>query len=217
VNGPSRLLRPRCARYMIVAPMQTLPAPGTRGLDHETTLAARIRAGDEEAFETVFRSHAVRLADFACAFLGSRDDAEDVVQAIFTRLWLTRDRLDPRAPLAAHLMLATRNEVRDRIKHNRVVARWQAEVRQHASDFGPAATPGCDDEFDARDTAAAICASVAGLPPQRRAACTLRWVHGLSYSEIATKLHIAPRTVERHLALAYKALRTHLPMIRPQR
>ena len=70
---------------------------------------------------------------------------------------------------------------------------------------------------NARDTAAAICASVAALPPQRRAVCTLRWVHGLSYSEIATKLHIAPRTVERHLALAYKALRTHLPMIRPPR
>src|SRR5579872_6244917 len=113
--------------------MQTLSAPGTRRLDHETALAARIRAGDEEAFETVFRSNAVRLADFACAFLGSRDDAEDVVQAIFTRLWLTRRRLDPRAPLAAYLMLATRNEVRDRIKHNRVVARWQADVRQHAS------------------------------------------------------------------------------------
>ena len=128
--------------------MQTLSAPGTRGLDHEIVLAARIRAGDEEAFETVFRSHAMRLVDFACAFLGSRDDAEDVVQAIFTRLWLTRARLDPRAPLAAHLMLATRNEVRDRIKHNRVVARWQAGVLQHASAFGSAVTPGCDDEFE---------------------------------------------------------------------
>jgi RNA polymerase sigma-70 factor, ECF subfamily len=170
----------------------------------DAALVDRVRAGDEAAFETMFRQHAGRLLDFAYGYTGAKDDAEDVVQAVFAKLWLARERWELRGPLGAYLMLAVRNEVRDRAKHDGVVARHATRGRQ-------AQAPSGDEEFEANETGAAIQVAIHALAPQRRAVCILRWAHGLSYAEIARALNLAPKTVERHLALAYKELRTKIP------
>ncbi len=52
--------------------------------------AERIRAGDEAAFEAMFRAHYDGLCRYVAAYLGSRDSAEDVVQGVFARIWEDR-------------------------------------------------------------------------------------------------------------------------------
>src|SRR2546426_11153144 len=47
----------------------------------------RIRAGDEAAFEAMFRTHYDGLCRYVAGYLGSRDAAEDVVQGVFARIW----------------------------------------------------------------------------------------------------------------------------------
>jgi RNA polymerase sigma-70 factor (ECF subfamily) len=175
---------------------------GTEATD-EVALVERVRAGDEGAFEELFRQHAGRLLDFAFGYTGSKDDAEDIVQTVFTKLWMARERWELRGPLSAYLMLAVRNAVRDRSKHDRVVERHKPSVQHDA--------PAGDAVLDAKETAAAIHIALRALAPQRRAVCTLRWAYGLSYAEIAAKLNLAPKTVERHITLAYKELRNRIP------
>src|SRR5436309_2918717 len=51
---------------------------------------ARIRAGDEAAFEAMFRAYYDQLCRYVAAYLGSRDAAEDAVQGVFARLWEDR-------------------------------------------------------------------------------------------------------------------------------
>src|SRR2546422_7528779 len=51
---------------------------------------ARIRTGDEAAFEAMFRTHYDRLCRYVATYLGSRDTAEDVVQGVFARIWEDR-------------------------------------------------------------------------------------------------------------------------------
>src|SRR3989441_13112249 len=53
-------------------------------------LPQRIRAGDEAAFEAMFRTHYDGLCRYVSAYLGSRDTAEDVVQGVFARIWEDR-------------------------------------------------------------------------------------------------------------------------------
>src|SRR6266496_6273697 len=55
-------------------------------------LVARIRAGDEAAFEAMFRTYYDPLCRYVSACLGSRDAAEDAVQGVFVRIWEDRAR-----------------------------------------------------------------------------------------------------------------------------
>lgn len=172
---------------------------------------ARVRDGDEAAFESILREHAASLLTSAYGYTRSQDDAEDAVQSVFAKLWMARERLEVRGSLAAYLALAVRNEVRDRAKHRRVVERRRMAVAQTTTlEDRPAASQPLE-ELVAAETRAAIQVALAGLAPQRRAVCTLRWAYGLSYAEIAARLNLAPKTVERHLSLAYKQLRRLIP------
>ena len=198
-----------------------MPVFRPRRFSHESAptddaeLVARVQAGDEQAFEAMFREHAGALLDFAYRCTGSADDAEDIVQAVFAKLWMAREHWAPRGPVVAYLMLATRNEHRDRVRHARVVEGHKAAVRHVTAQEGPPNAVGPDAELEAAETAAAIQAALRALASQRRAVCMLRWAHGLSYAEIAAKLDLAPKTVERHLTLAYKELREHIPHLPP--
>ena len=172
------------------------------------------RSGDAAAFEAIFRQYARGLLDFAYHCTGSADDADDAVQAVFARLWMSRERWEIRGSLSAYLMLATRNMVRDRIKHERVVERRRTTARRGPESAGAVAVSS-DEEFDAAETAVAIRLAIEALAPQRRAVCTLRWGYGLTYAEIAAKLNLAEKTVSRHLGLAYKELRQRIPHLPP--
>src|SRR5881394_3449437 len=55
-------------------------------------LVARIRAGDEAAFEAMFRAYYDPLCRHVAPYLGSRDAAEDAVQGLFVRIWEDRAR-----------------------------------------------------------------------------------------------------------------------------
>ena len=120
-------------------------------------------------------------------------------------------------PVLPILMLATRNEHRDRVRHARIVEGHQTALRHMTAQGGPPNAIGADAELETAETAAAIQAALSALAPQRRAVCTLRWVRGLSYAEIAATLSLAPKTVERHLTLAYKELRERIPHLPPLR
>src|SRR5215469_12518259 len=117
---------------------------------------ARIRAGDSQAFEALFRQYAAELADYVYRHLGSKDDAEDVVQVLFTNLWLARERWTLRGPLVSYLYLAARNLMANRRRHERIVADWRARVVRVRRVAGDAAHPAVDDEYQAAETAAAI-------------------------------------------------------------
>src|SRR3989442_8342787 len=64
------------------------------GVPHVSTQdwVARIRAGDEAAFEAMFRTYYDRLCRYVAPYLGSRDAAEDAVQGVFVRIWEDRAR-----------------------------------------------------------------------------------------------------------------------------
>src|SRR5688572_27325064 len=67
----------------------TAPTPPSVGAD--AALLARLRAGDELAFDTLMLDHAAALVAFGVTLLGTRDAAEDVVQDLFLWLWDRRE------------------------------------------------------------------------------------------------------------------------------
>src|SRR5438067_1913189 len=94
--------------------------------------AARIRRGDEDAFAELFLEHYTSLCEFVNSYTRAPDVAEEVVQAVFLRVWQARDSWDPKRGPRAYLFAACRNHALDLLRHEQIVTR-SAET---ATDLG---------------------------------------------------------------------------------
>ena len=82
---------------------------------------ARVRLGEESAFESLFEAYYASLCDFVQSFLHSAESAEEVVQTVFLRIWEQRATWEPTTGVRAYLFAACRNQALGILKHERVV------------------------------------------------------------------------------------------------
>jgi RNA polymerase sigma-70 factor (ECF subfamily) len=167
----------------------------------ERALVARVRAGDYRAFGALFEQYYGPLVAFAERMTGAPDLAEDIVQAVFVRVWERRGEWDLRSRLAVYLRGAVRNEVLKDLRHSSVRERLAPHVEGPVSHHGPA------EAVRAAEIDAAVARGIGRLPKRCRAVYALRWYDQLTYSEIAQILGISIKTVEAHVAVAIKTLR----------
>lgn len=168
---------------------------------------ARIRGGDEAAFERMFRAYYEPLCRYVVGYLGSRDAAEDVVQGVFARIWDDRAHWAVR-DLQHYLYAAV---CRGAVSHYR-----RAAVRRRAAPLltleatGHTRTPPADAEFEAEELRRRVERAIAALPPRTRAAFVLSRGQDLSYAEVASRMAISPKTVGVHIGRALHILRRAL-------
>jgi RNA polymerase sigma-70 factor (ECF subfamily) len=181
----------------------------------EHALIARMRAGDESAFETIFRAYYQPLYAFLRTYIDSQAIAEELVQDLFLWLWARRAQLDIRGELRSYLYSAARNRALGHIRHRGVVERSAVAGAGSAQAAGLGAGPrGPEESLLSHETTAAIARAVARLPRRRREAYTLRWQHELTVPEISRVMEVSTKCVERQLTLATKALRAELATLR---
>jgi RNA polymerase sigma factor, sigma-70 family/RNA polymerase sigma-70 factor, Bacteroides expansion family 1 len=175
-------------------------------------IVARIRNGDEEAFESMFLQHYNRLCIIATRMMHSEAAAEELVQDVLLRVWEQRQQWDLTSTISGYLAAAVRNHALNRLYREKNERRWRERAKQHSSDVIPLhsqpSTP--DDELAVAELLDAMTRAVAELPPRCRQAFLLRRHRELSYAEIARIMQITPKTVEIHIGLALKTLRRRL-------
>ena len=177
--------------------------------DARSDLAARLRAGDADAFEELFLDHYVSLCHFVDSYVRAPDVAEEIVQAVFLRVWEHRHSWDPRGNPRAYLFASCRNQALDVLRHERIVARSIAEGDDLG--IGRWSKPRlADAELEAAELADKLRAVVAELPERRRLVVILRWQHQLTNPEIARILGISVKGVEMQFSRALADLRRHL-------
>lgn len=190
-----------------------LAASSDRAADdlRDRALAEAIRAGDEIAFEALFRLYSKRLYLFAERLVGTPEVAEDLVADMFVRIWERRAEWELRGSMKSYLYTATRNRALTHLDQQRVWDRAHREAMWEGRPPGIGRPPpAADVELHARELAEAIEAGIERLPERTREAFILHRQHGLSYSEVAQTMGIAPRTVEVLIRRALKALRAQL-------
>jgi RNA polymerase sigma-70 factor (ECF subfamily) len=172
---------------------------------NERELLERIRHGDEDAFDALFRTHYGSLVGMAEGMLRSRAIAEEVVQDVMLELWRRRQSLQIEESLRAYLFRATRNRALNHLRHGRVER--MGEPHAVGAIAAPATAPAAlvEEEIDI-----ALREAVAVLPDRCREVFELSRVHGLRYSEIAGTLGISVKTVEAQMGKALRTLRERL-------
>ena len=171
--------------------------------DHE--LLAKVKAGEEGAFDEVFRLWYATLVRVAAALLQDHDAAEEVAQDVMHELWRRRDALDSAISLRAYLLRSIRNRSLNHLRHLRV--RRESETEIEALYDPPLRA---DQPIIARELADAVQIAFDELPPRCREIFELSRIHGLKYAEIAESLGISQKTVEAQMGKALRVMRERL-------
>ena len=172
----------------------------------EIHLLERIRAGDSDAFDAVFRANYAALVGSAERILGRRDIAEEIVQDVMLELWRRRETLAVEDSLRGYLFRATRNRSLNHLRHGAIEKRAEPELAANRAESGSSAHAALVEE----EIEVAVKRAVADLPARCREVFELSRMHGLRYSEIATTLGISVKTVEAQMGKALRILRERL-------
>ena len=171
----------------------------------EAPLLARLRAGDESAFDVVFRTYYGSLVGFAESLLHSREAAEDLAQDVMLELWRRREQLVLTDSLRSYLLRAVRNRAFNELRRVKTAKRKEPLVRDDEATPALGALRLEDEELDA-----AIAGAVDALPAPLRETFVMSRREGLKYQEIATRLGVSVKTVEARMGKALKELRDRL-------
>jgi RNA polymerase sigma-70 factor (ECF subfamily) len=164
----------------------------------ETVLIRSAASGNTSAFAELVRLYRFRVLRTAAGILGSSDEAEDVAQQVFIKLWQHLGDYDPTGSFASWIYRITVNLAIDALRR-----------RKHEtllSDDQPAGQVDAEGQVLARGQRDAVRRAIAKLPDKTRAALVLREYEQLSYKEIAEALKIPLGTVMSRLNYARRTL-----------
>lgn len=190
----------------------------------DEALLARARSGDERAFAAIVARHEGRVAATAIGMLGPGDEAEEVGQETFIRLYRSLDRFRGDASLATYLTRIAMNLSLTALRRRRS---WLARFVPAAAGpappepTGPRTGPRIEAMSDAgggdaleslvrEERRERVRAALEELKPEHRAVVVLRWIEGLSTRETADALGVPEGTVMSRLYRAMDRLETAL-------
>lgn len=175
-------------------------------LSREKQIALKVIEGNHDAFAQLYDLYAERIYYFALRFMISKEDAENVTQEVFVKLWETRDRIDVNLSLSSYLFTIARNTIFN-IHRKRVN---EIAYLEHLSTYLESNHVRLENEIIFRDIQEQLERIINDLPPQRKKVFDLSRKQGLSHKEIAEQLNISEKTIETHIRLALKTLREGL-------
>ncbi|MBL7828859.1 MAG: RNA polymerase sigma-70 factor [Saprospiraceae bacterium] len=168
------------------------------------TSSEAVQLNDEKSFDAVFRTWYTPLVRYALSFTeGDQDEAEELVQNAFAKLWTQRQQLEFHHSVKAYLYRMVHNQALNRIRSQRIQQRFaQHHARQMAQEYE---SPKENPELMGR-----IRQVLNSLPEQCRHVFELSRFEELKYREIADQLGISIKTVESHMGKALRIMRNEL-------
>ena len=186
----------------------------------EAALIARCNTGDEAACADLVSIHQRMVYSLALHLLGDRDEALDLSQEVFLRVFRTLASFRGQSALRTWIYRIVINQARNR-------QRWwrrrhkadQVSLDQHVAAHGDLREPGDntapDRAYARKELAVRLWSALDHLPFDQRTVIVLREIDGLSYEEIAYSLGVAVGTVKSRLTRARQTLRDELREVRP--
>lgn len=176
----------------------------------DNELLQLLRESDHGAFTTIYHRYFNVLYIHACKKLQDEDQAKDVVQEVFTTLWIKRDFDLQVKNLAAYLFTATRNRIFDLYAHEQVKTRHLDSLKDYLSRN---TSPPTDHRVRENELKAYIKQEILALPPKMRCIFEMSRLQDLSYKEIAEELETTENNVSKQVNNALKVLRTKLGVL----
>jgi RNA polymerase sigma-70 factor (ECF subfamily) len=190
-----------------------MPVDPPASPDALESLIRRCLRGDQAAWDLIVKQHWRKVYNIAYKFVGRHDEAEDLAQDIFLRIFKSLDTFDRRANFQTWLISISRNLC---IDHYRSVRKERETIDRNvdAAQLSPAATePGPIAALEHRDRVALLRQALAALPDTLRTAVVMRDIQEMSYQEIAIRLKLPEGTVKSRINRGRTELARQVRMI----
>ena len=172
---------------------------------NEEWLLLELRKGNKRAFEGIFNRYWYTLFKVAYSRIKRREEAEEIVQNIFTALWKNRDTALI-SNLSYYLYASVTKGVISKIREKLV----QKKYWDYYTRFLPEYSMLTDEKVEFEDLNSAMENALLELPQKSQQVFKLNRLQGLSITEIAQFLKMPRRTVEHHLTKSLRTLRIRL-------
>jgi RNA polymerase sigma-70 factor (ECF subfamily) len=160
-----------------------------------------LKKGEHKAFDTVFIACFEKVKRFIAGLVRSQEDAEDLAQNVFIKLWTERQTLDTKHSFHSFLYTMARNAAYNHIKHQIVHTNYVNEYIPQEE----VSTP--EELVFAKEIELLTEMALHRMPEKRSKIYRLSRSEGLSNDEIATRLKISRKTVENNLSMALAEIR----------
>lgn len=207
-------LMPETERNAPHPPAQAAADGAEESADAESVrLMLRVKEGDVKAFEKLVELHQNAIIGTCARMLNNVDDAHDIAQMVFIRVWRSAPRYEPTAKFTTWLYTITRNLVFNETR--RRSRRKEVSIEQENEDDPPRhyadhSVPGADENLSNSEFHDALDQAIEALPEKQRLAVILRGRQDLPYEEICAILKMSLPAVKSLLFRARTELRKHL-------
>ena len=168
--------------------------------EKEKELLTALSKGNQSAFDSLYLFYAPKVREFVFRLLKNPGEAEDVTQNIFLRVWEKRRELGGTRSLRSYLYTMARNAVFDIFSHSIVEDKYMRDAP-------------LSEKIETEELALLIAVAVDRMPEQRRRVFSLSRYEELSNKEIAERLNLSVKTVDRHMTAALSQLRRLLTLL----
>jgi RNA polymerase sigma factor (sigma-70 family) len=175
----------------------------------DVLLLEQIEQGSKHAFNLLFEKHWGKAYTEAYKRLKDPDQAKDIVQEVFTHIWLKRESLHINN-LPAYLNIAIRNKVFKLVEKQKIIHPF-FEILEDM----PATHLRADDSLLWKEFLISYEALLNALPPKRQIIFRLHFQNDLPTKDIATQLGITRKTVQNQLGKAIEKLKVSLLPLLP--
>lgn len=175
------------------------------------SLVYQLNKGDKKAYEKLFLLYYDKLLHIAKGYIGTKEDAEGVVQNIFLKLWDKKTDFTSISNVNNYLFTMTKNACLDLIKHRKVKNSFTQEYVAINSDLQQQFI--ADEETSAfleKELEQRITKAIELLPKKRKVVFLKSRFEGMKHAEIAESLGISQRTVENHISNSLQHMRLQL-------
>ena len=166
-----------------------------------------LRKGDRVAFYNIYERYCKRLYGFVLRYIKQEDDAEEIVQEVFVKLWEARDKIDVYTSFDSFLFTIAYNTTmslfRKRIKEKKYLE-YLKSVQQVQS------APNVIEEIHFNELNANVQSLLDQLTPRQKEIFKLSREEGLAHGEIAKRLGISVNTVKKHMTNTLTFLKTNM-------
>ncbi len=172
----------------------------------ENVLVSKLKSGDNSAFSTIFSAYYRDLVLFAARFTRNQENAEEIVQDIFVKLWENHESLKIDISLKSFLLKSIQNKCIDMIRHRKIKDIHVSYVLENQTLYE------CDTDNYVlfSDLKEQIDKTLDRLPDELSGVFRMSRYKGLKYDEIAGILNVSVRTIEVRIAKALNVLRAEL-------